>query len=253
MSQIKKIVCLAALPCLVATTAHAAPHVQQRYPSQSGRVVYRMTMAMGMNSNITTSWTDYGRKFRHDIKMTMNMPSGAGAGGARKPMVINTWAISDGNYVYSAMPGQRKMVRMPIPKGDLEKIPGMDSLKQMGLIDGKASSKVIGKGTVLGKPTTIRSVVNNAPKMNLNGKIWLWGGLPLRMDLDMKFKGMPMPANAQAKGAPKNYTPQPMKVSMVATKLDLNAKPAASLFKVPAGYAVQDMADLQKKMLGRGR
>lgn len=172
-------------------------------PSATGRVTYSFKMApMSGTSKIT--WIDGGKKFRQEMKMTGTAP-GAPAGTANT--TIEMWMIGDGTYLYSHQPMMGKQVyKMKVPKA----APG--AAGPAGLpVGGAQSGKLVGKGTILGKPCEIREL-NSA-------KIWTWKGLALKME--------------NGGGA----TPA---MSMTATKLEMPYKAAPSLFKVPAGYTITE-------------
>lgn len=174
-------------------------------PSPTGRITYDFKVAALGGTSLLT-WAEGGKKFRQDITMS-GTPPNAPAG--TPPMTIQMWAFGDGTHVYSYQPLMGKQVfRMKMPKGGAATAPGSPGAPPIGNLK---NGKVIGKGTVLGKPCEIRQVGTS--------KIWMWKGLALKME------------NAGGQG------PQ---MSMVATKLEMPFKAPASKFKVPAGYTVTD-------------
>jgi hypothetical protein len=177
-----------------AGSALGAP-AAKKMPFASGRVTYEMKSPM-LNGSSKLSWIESGKKFRQDTKGTANL--------GQRQMSMESWAISDGTHLYMHQPMLGKQVRrMKIPKDAAHgpEMPGMPT--------GKNAGKVVGKGTVLGKPCEIRQVGS--------AKVWLWQGLMMKMETE----------GAQS-------------VRMVATKVETNAKLPATLFKVPSGYEIKD-------------
>jgi hypothetical protein len=191
------------------------------------------TGAAAMNTTITMTWADYGNRFRQDSQMHM----GSGA----RAMNMNSWSIYDGKAMYVAVPGQdRRVLRMKVPKNFLSQITtgGMG-----GLGVNSQATKVVGRGTVLGKPCEIRVSSANTAYGSTKAKIWMWQGLPLRTEMAMTFKkAKGKPARGQMANMP------PMNIATVATQLNTNVRPAATLFRLPSGYTVQDMGDFNKMM-----
>ena len=208
-------VAVAAVLTALGVAAHvpAAPARPMQLPN--GRVQYKLNM-FGNNGSQTVTWSDYGRKLRQDTKFAF-------ANGGQR-MNVNTWMISDGTYAYINMagiqPGGPKQV-MRMKMSELGKMAGLQGLGAGGVMKPEGYGKVVGKGNQLGKPCEVRQ---QAMPQGGTMKAWLWKGLPLRME-------MTPPPNA---GAP------PGKMTVVATKLDEKVKPAASLFKVPAGFKIVD-------------
>ncbi len=211
----------------------AAPALPARFPTANGTIKYRMTMGgrMPMNSNISMTWTNYGARFRQDSQIRMN------AGG--RSMTMNSWSLYDGKSLYAAMPsgmpgqpaGRKVVMRMTLPQNYLNRMAMGNSPTAAG------AGRVVGHGTVLGKPCEIRAVDLNNPRYKGQAKIWMWQKLPLRSEISMNMKMQGMTQN--------------MKMSMVATQLNTNVKPSPSLFRLPAGYQVQDMGSFQKQMQAR--
>lgn len=235
-----RVMLLAPLALPVATLLAPTPHTfaAPAAPSQStprfalptGRVMYKMTSTGGApnggNGNITMTWANHGTQFRQDIQMSV------GRAGSRVPP-INTWMIFDGHTAYVAMPpmmaGMGKIALKVSPNSaQLKQLSGGGNIVGIG-----ASGKVVGKGTVLGKPCEIRQATSSTPRGTSQIKSWVWQGLPLRTEIQSKSSA----------GAATSIT-------MVATQVNTSIKPAASLFKVPAGYTVQDMSALLKQMGG---
>jgi outer membrane lipoprotein-sorting protein len=95
----------------------------------------------------------------------------------------------------------------------------------------KRGAKVIGKDTLLGHPCEIYQMTQNGMGNEpMTSKIWIASdlGMPLKVETSSKSKGMIGTARAQS----------------VKTNVTL----ADSLFQVPAGYKVTDMAELAKRM-----
>jgi len=211
----------------------AAPASPARFPTPNGTIKYRMTMGgrMPMNSNISMTWTNYGARFRQDSQVHMN------AGG--RAMTMNSWSLYDGKALYAAMPsgmpgqrgGQKIAMRMTLPQNYLNRMAMGNSPT------GAGAGRVAGRGTILGKLCEIRAVDLNNPRYKGQAKIWMWQKLPLRSEISMNMKMQGMTQN--------------MKMSMVATQLNTNVKPSPSLFRLPAGYKVQEMGDFQKQMQAR--
>lgn len=173
-------------------------------PSPTGRITYDFKVAALGGTSLLT-WAESGKKFRQDITMS-GTPPNAPAG--TPPMTIQMWAFGDGKNLYSYQPLMGKQVlRMKMPKGGAA-APGAPGAPPIGDLK---NGKVVGKGTVLGRPCEIRQVGSS--------KIWMWKGLALKME------------NAGGQG------PQ---MSMVATKLEMPYNAPAARFKVPTGYTVTD-------------
>lgn len=215
MKSLRGGVAVAAVVTALSVAAHvpAAPARPMQLPS--GRVQYKMNM-FGSNGSQTLTWSDYGRKMRQDTKVAFVN------GGQR--MNINTWMISDGTYAYLNLAGiqpagPKQVMRVKI--SDMGQMAGMQGMGAGGMMKPEAYGKVVGKANMLGKSCEVRQ-----QQMPQGGtmKAWLWKGLPLKMEVTP-------PPNS---GAPAG------KVSVVATKVDEKVKPAASLFKVPAGYKIVD-------------
>jgi hypothetical protein len=185
-----------------AAAAKAAASILKA-PSPTGRITYAFKVATLEGTSFLT-WAESGKKFRQDISMS-GTPPNAPAG--TPPMTIQMWAFGDGQNVYSYQPMMGKQViRTKMPKGG--GAPGGPGAPPIGGIKG---GKVVGKGTILGRPCEIQLVGS--------AKIWMWKGLALKME------------NAGGQG------PQ---MSMVAKKLDMPFSAPATKFKVPAGYTVTD-------------
>lgn len=215
------------LPVVAAPKATPA-----RFPTANGTIKYRMTMGgkMPMNSNISMTWTNYGARFRQDSQIRMN------AGG--KQTTMNSWSFYDGKALYSLFPrvpgapggavGNKTVMRMKMPENYLSQM----LMGNAQVVAGRG--RLAGRGTILGKPCEIRVTSFNYPTYKGQAKIWTWQKLPLRSEISMNIKmggGM-----------------QNMKMSMVATQLNTAVKPSPSLFRLPAGYKVQEMGDFQKQM-----
>jgi hypothetical protein len=99
---------------------------------------------------------------------------------------------------------------------------------------GAGAGRIVGRGIILGRPCEIRVVSLNNASYKGQAKIWMWQKLPLRSEISMNIK---------MRGVTQN-----MKMSMVATQLNTAVKPSPSLFRLPAGYKVQEMGDFQKQM-----
>jgi hypothetical protein len=178
---------------------------------------------------------------RQDI--TMKLPAGAARGASNgKATNITGWTIYDGTYVYTHMPmmgmggansGKRAMRLKLSPEQSRRMM--MGALNSLGGQPG--GGKQVGKGTVLGKPCVIRESTMNNPNMKARTRMWMWQGLPLRVESTVQVSGM-RPGAAPRAGASQVRT---IKTTAVATKIDTSAKPSSALFKVPAGYQVQDM------------
>ena len=233
---------LTAKPAPVVAAPKAIP---ARFPTANGIIKYRMTMGnhmtvsgqmptndrMPMSSSSTVTWANYGARFRQDTQIRMN------SGG--RQMNMNSWSLYDGKAMYSTLPngmiGQptnRKIaMRMTLPPNYLNRMAMGNSPS------GAGAGRVVGRGTILGKLCEIRVVNFNDSHVTGQAKIWMWQKLPLRSETFMNIK---------MSGATQN-----MKIAMIATQLNTNVKPSPSLFRVPAGYKVQEMSDFQKQMQQR--
>jgi hypothetical protein len=197
------IIAAATLAVLVGPAYSASP--ADKAPA-TGRVHYKMSSPM-MSGTMIMAWINHGKKYRQEMKMSMDR-------GGQK-VAMNTWAVGDGSHIYMHQPmmGQQVM-RMKVPKS----MASAFSLPGIPDPSAKGAGKVVGKGTVLGRSCQIRSFGAGGPQGN--SKVWLWNGMPLRVE---------------ASG------PQGGGMSMVATKVETTPKLSPSLFKVPAGYQVRDM------------
>jgi hypothetical protein len=199
--------------------------------------MYNMSSAM-VSGSMTISWLQGGARMRQDMNMktSMSAPRGRSNGG---PATIKGWTIYDGTYVYTYMPmmgsgGGKRVMRMKLP-------PEVSRRMMMGGLNSLAGpagqSKVVGKATLLGKPCQIRESTMSNQRVKARTRLWMWQGLPLRIESTMQVSGM------QAGRAPNAAASQTrtIRTNLVATKVDTSSKPSAALFKVPAGYSVQDM------------
>ena len=229
----------------------AAP-TARLFPTANGIVKYRMTMKGAMpnnainNSVITMTWINNGARFRQD--MTMNVSAGAGAGAGK--MTMKSWSIFDGKSFYTAMPsgvpgqpaGRKIAMKMTLPPNYLKQILSGNASTMPGMKG--VSSRVVGRGVVLGKMCEIRAMNIKNVQMNGQVKMWMWNKLPLRTDTNMTYSMR----DPKGKKQPQKMT---MTMSMVATQLNTNVNPSPSLFRVPAGYKIQDMSAMQKQMMQR--
>jgi len=156
-----------------------------------------------MSGTMVTAWVDHGKKSRQDMKLSVN------AGGRQAS--IDTWSLQDGTYVYTHQPGLgNQVMRMRLSKAaqagaSMGGVPGLGA---------SGSGKVVGKGTILGHACEIRSLgVGQGPG---HGKVWLWNGMPLRVETDGSGGGM----------------------TMLATKVETAPHLSPASFKLPAGYQV---------------
>ena len=171
------------------------------FPHATGRIAYKLSNKM-MSGTSTLTWVDHGKKLRQE------MTAKANANG--KTINLNNWVISDGKnlYMYNPMLGKKvNRIKMTpeMQKGAGPGMPMIAAPKNLG--------KALGKATVAGKPCNIHAM----PQMP-NAKIYVWQNLPLKMEFSGAQGGM----------------------NMEATKVETGIKPAATLFKVPAGYTVED-------------
>lgn len=231
------------LPVVAAPKATTAP----RFPTANGNIKYRMTMGnhmtvsgqmptndrRPMSSSSTVTWANYGARFRQDTQIRMNV-------GGRQ-MNMNSWSLYDGKAMYTTLPNgmlsqptNRKIaIRMMLPPNYLNRMAMGNSPL------GAGAGRLIGRGTILGKPCEIRVTSFNNLNYKGRAKIWMWQKLPLRSEIFIDFKIIGATAN--------------MKTSMIATQLNTDVKPSPSLFRLPTGYKVQEMSDFQKQMQQRSR
>ena len=203
---------------VVAAPASAA--VKPKFAVPAGRITYNMSGFMGMNGTMTMSWVGHGQKFRQDT--TMNMP-GMPAGG------MKTWTISDGKSMYMSNPMMgKKVMRVKMPTqataASMMTTPGMNV----------TGGKLVGRANILGKPCEVRQTTVSTPQMDMKMKMWMWRGMPLKTETLVKMKNASRPSGGATPNIPN------VNVVMTATKLDLNPKLSPALFKVPAGYTIQD-------------
>lgn len=221
----------------------AAP--AQKFPMPTGRITYKMSGLMGMSGTMTMSWAGHGQKFRQDMAMSLPaMPGGK----------MNTWTISDGKTVYvsNSMMGKKAMRVKVTPQMANTSMPGVPGMN----VAGGTSGKLVGHANVLGKPCEIRLMTANTPQMDMRMKLWTWRNLPLKIESSMKMKSRPLgapgsaPSGAAGRTMPKMPT---INTTMTATKLDLNPKLSPALFKVPAGYTIQDASSMGRRQRPTGR
>jgi hypothetical protein len=203
----------------------------------SGRITYSMRNSM-VSGSMALAWLQGGKKMRQDINMKLpqRAPRGTPSG---KPASITGWTIYDGTHVYSYMPTMamgagKRVMRMKLSP-EMSRRMMMGALNSVGAQAG--GGKMVGKGTVLGKPCVIREAVMNTNQMKSRTRMWMWQGLPLRVDSTMQVTGM-QPGAAPNAGTSQTRT---IKTTLAATKIDTSTSPSPALFKVPAGYQVQDM------------
>jgi hypothetical protein len=97
---------------------------------------------------------------------------------------------------------------------------GIETFGIIGIIGAAVAigaGKVVGKGTVLGRSCEIRSFGPGGQQGQ--SKVWLWNGMPLKVEASGPQGGM----------------------TMVATRVDTSPKLTPAVFKVPSGYQVKDM------------
>lgn len=191
-----------------AETAAPAP-----FSHASGKITYKITGAL--NGSMTMSWMNNGRKLRQDISGTMKM---AASQGGTKPMPLKTWVIYDGKDLYTANPMvANTALKMSASSGGAMMAGGPGALGQ------PIKGKLVGKGTVAGKPCQIRQ--------QPQGKVWVWSSLPLKFEATQEPKS-----------------------TMVATSISTTHKPPASKFAVPKGFTIQEFNMPQAGPAGaRGR
>ncbi len=177
---------------------------QMKYPSQTGRIAYKIESPM-LNGTQVLSWVDGGKRTRQETTLTFRM--------GEKSVVQKGWIISDGKNLFIYQPGMMGNVvhRMQVPKDPAAGgtgLLGMPSPQAVGM-----GGRPIGNEKVLGRPCIVRQVSDS-------GKVWSWQGIPL------KFQA----TNAQLQS-----------ISVEATKVETGIKLAASSFTVPKGMKIQVM------------
>ena len=167
-------------------------------------------------------WENYGRKFRQDVTVTIDMAAAMAASGQAgspqasgtkppPPAPMKSWAFLDGKHLYMHAGMMGKQVnRAPVDekriKAMLQGVPGVGG--------GVGEGKVVGQEKVLGKDCQI---------LAMGGiRVSAWKKLPLRVVLGQKGT--------------------PTYVTMVATKLNPASGLTAAMLKVPAGFKVVDQA-----------
>lgn len=199
----------------LAVPARSAPSDLPKFPTPTGRISYKMAGG-SISGTSSLIWADSGKKFRSDANLTMGAPGaragaakpgGAAMAGAPMSGTLKQWTIADGKFLYVHLPMQGQVVSR-IPQTP-ERLKQATSGAAVPLAGGD-KGKVIGKGTVLGKPCEIRE--------SGNFKMWMWKGLPLKMEM----------------------MNQGMNLTIIATKVEAPAKVAATAFKVPSGYQIVD-------------
>ena len=221
---------------LAPAPAFAAPASRIAFPS--GQIKYHMTASgmMSMNSDVTWTWDKGGALFRQDMR------GGVRVGGSSQSIQTDSWVFSDGKALYSAlptmMPGQKTGVKtalkLALPRG------GFNDMMTMGTgVSPSAANRVVGHGTILGHPCEIRSFNGNIRGNQTQAKVWIWQTLPLRTEVTMTQK---MGGKAQV-----------IKITSAATQVNTAFKPSPALFRLPTGYKVQSMANLQGQMGRRPR
>ncbi len=210
----------------VAPAVSAAPSktAAKKFPVPAGRITYNMSGFMGMNGTMTMSWVGHGQKSRQD--MVMRMPGMPGGG-------MNTWTISDGKFMYMSSPMMgKKVMRVKVQSQD-GAMPSM-GMPGMNMTGAATGGKLVGRANILGKPCEVRLMTMSTPQMDMRMKMWMWRGLPLKIENAMKMKNAPRTSGGATPRIPN------INMTMTATKLDLNPKLSPALFKVPAGYTIQD-------------
>jgi hypothetical protein len=197
---------VAAVAAVALSGAAASAAGRPSFSLSSGRVTYKIT-GKPINGTSVLTWIDKGAKSRQESQVQMQFGD--------QPMNVKSWSINDGKYmfVWSGMLG-KTVTRSEIGKDP--SIPGASGLQALG--ENLNKGKLLGKGTILKRRCDIRQIEG--------AKVWLWKGIPLKVT------------------SPPNSPRGP--VTVVATKVEENVKPAASSFKVPAGYQVRDMKDLMQ-------
>jgi outer membrane lipoprotein-sorting protein len=181
----------------------AAPHrvsaaAAPAFAFPTGRLTYKISSPT-MTGTTLVSWIEGGRKFRQDMTGSITAE--------KRRTKITGWTISDGVHMYShSSQLGKKVMRMKVP----------DQAKRLSgglplIAVAKNTGKLVGRGTVLGKPCEIREIGR--------GKLWVWNGLPLKAEMDVG---------------------QGRKMTTTATRVETSVKLSPSLFKVPPGYKVED-------------
>jgi outer membrane lipoprotein-sorting protein len=194
-----------ALPAAVLAAATLAPAAAQapgmKFPT--GRISYKLTNSL-MNGTSTFAWVESGKKFRQDMKAKMTNQG--------KTMDVSTWVIYDGKNIYTHNPMMGQTVQRMKVTPEMAKsmanggIPMASAPKSLG--------KVLGKGTVAGKPCNVHALGDKGA-----GKIWVWENVPLKMEVTLGQAGA---------------------MKMEATKVETGVSLPATYFKVPKGMNVTD-------------
>lgn len=203
---------------LAALPAGPTAAQEDKVPSPTGRIVYRVSSAM-MNGTQTLAWADNGKKVRQDTDSQVNpglTPGAPAAPGGARPqgMAFKSWVIVDGGFAYISNPMMGPAVR----RMDLKKVPGQRTGPGgvPNITVGKDLGKLIGKATIAGKPCNIHELKNREGKVA--GKVWVWKNLPMKLEVQ------------SGQGA----------IMLEATQVEVPAKVDAAIFKLPKGVQVQD-------------
>jgi hypothetical protein len=183
-----------------------APANAAKYPVKSG-IIHGETEAMGMKTNVTKYFDDYGAVEADESMSTIKMAG----------ITVNTHniKISKNGMMYDIDLEKKegKQMKMAAPAG----FGGMD-FKNMGeQMMKNAGMKALANESIAGKDCKVYEMSGQGTN-GMKGKIWLWGSAPLKMDMEMR--GMKMKQNT--------------------IKLEENAAIPSGTFDVPKGVAMKE-------------
>jgi len=247
-ADMKRFLILSSVAFLTVVPVGAAP-ATKKFPTVSGRVLYRIISkgAMTMNNTTTLTWANYGQTFRKDLSVQITLSRAIietmddKSDTTTKQRSAKSWTLYDGQYIYSVLPQFRKIMRFNLGQSGLD--------QELGIVSNRKAStdKIIGHAMLLGKPTTIHAIAAENLKTILKSKVWMWGNLPLRVETQVTYK--PRTTVTESKIGNVARHPQRLVVTstMLATSLNPAIKPSPSLFRLPRGYVMQDMSALRKQ------
>lgn len=192
------------------SVSSSAPAVANaaKYPVKSG-IIHGESEAMGMKITTTKYFDNFGALEAEETKSTMKMAG----------ITVNThnMKIMKNGMLYDIDLEKKegKQMAMAIPAG----VGGMDfknmgeqMMKDMGV-------KQLANESVAGKDCKVYEMTGSGNGKGMTGKIWLWGGTPLKTDMSMSG----------------------MKVSQTTTSVEENVSVPASTFEVPKDVAMKEI------------
>jgi len=177
----------------------------KRYEFKSGKVVYQSTGSM--TGSETMYFDNYGMLEVKNTTATLEM-MGIKQVTDTKVIMNNKWVYTIDNNSGEANKMENPLYSM-FPQGtDLEKV-GEEMMKNMGGVK-------IGTETIIGKNCDIWEI------KKLMSKVWVWKSIPIKSEINMMG----------------------MKITQIATSVEIDITVSADKFKIPEGVEFKDMGNI---------